>query len=176
MKSSLFLRFVFALVLSLFAMAAWSQAPSSSASSRVAAAPRGHEFPACCTNCPPSGCTGCNAYSGSGNLNCGSGLLKADCTMTNNQVSCTKDESTSSAVRPGAATQLAAPPRQSRASIDLVCGGKTFTLSTGNDKGSCSVNESGTGAACADGYGGGAKASCDKGCVSSSGAGSCSTK
>ena len=49
------------------------------------------EFPACCESCPASGCTGCN--SGPPGLTCGSGLIKAECKVTNNEASCKKDDS-----------------------------------------------------------------------------------
>jgi hypothetical protein len=52
--------------------------------------PGASEFPACCEYCPAGGCTGCNA--GPEGLNCGPGLIKAECTMTNNQASCKKSE------------------------------------------------------------------------------------
>jgi len=47
------------------------------------------EFPACCKWCPPSGCTECN--SGPEGLNCGPGLIKAECSMKDNVVHCEKD-------------------------------------------------------------------------------------
>lgn len=57
----------------------------------IKAAPGGgKEFPACCKYCPPSGCTSCN--SGPEGLSCGSGLIRAECSMSNNQVNCKKDE------------------------------------------------------------------------------------
>lgn len=59
------------------------------------------EFPACCEYCPAGGCTGCNA--GPEGLNCGSGLIKAECTMKNDVTTCKKAESrmpTSSTLKP----------------------------------------------------------------------------
>lgn len=46
------------------------------------------EFPACCEYCPSGGCTGCNA--GPEGLNCGSGLIKAECSMKNDVTTCKK--------------------------------------------------------------------------------------
>jgi hypothetical protein len=57
------------------------------------------EFPACCEYCPAGGCTGCNA--GPEGLNCGPGLIKAECTMTNNVPTCKKEESRPAASGPG---------------------------------------------------------------------------
>lgn len=65
------------------------------------------------------------------------------------------------------------------AKVSLECGGRTFTLATGNDKGDCQVTFAGdgktqTGASCSDGKGNTASATCAKGgCTSSSGSGSC---
>ncbi|NIA67693.1 hypothetical protein HBA54_03740 [Pelagibius litoralis] len=47
------------------------------------------EFPACCDSCDQNGCTGCN--SGPEGLTCGSGLIKAECSISNNKVSCEED-------------------------------------------------------------------------------------
>lgn len=49
------------------------------------------EFPACCEYCPAGGCTGCNA--GPEGLNCGPGLIKAECTMKNDVTTCKKEAS-----------------------------------------------------------------------------------
>jgi len=49
------------------------------------------EFPACCEYCPAGGCTGCNA--GPEGLNCGTGLIKAECTMKNDNTTCKKASS-----------------------------------------------------------------------------------
>ncbi len=51
------------------------------------------EFPACCKWCPAGGCTNCN--SGPQGLNCGPGLIKAECSMKDNVVHCKKAESRS---------------------------------------------------------------------------------
>jgi hypothetical protein len=49
------------------------------------------EFPACCEYCPSGGCTGCNA--GPEGLNCGPGLIKAECSMKNDVTTCKKESS-----------------------------------------------------------------------------------
>jgi hypothetical protein len=60
------------------------------------------------------------------------------------------------------------------ASIDLSCGGKTYTVGTGTNKGEC--QSSGQNAVCGDGRGNAAEVSCASGCIKTSGAGSCSIK
>lgn len=60
---------------------------------RVVPPPGEVEFPACCDSCGESGCTGCN--SGPEGLTCGSGLIKAECSISNNKVSCEEDTSSS---------------------------------------------------------------------------------
>ena len=68
----------------------------------------------------------------------------------------------------------------SYASIDLSCGGKTYTIKTGTDGGRCDVttydNPKHNVAICQDGTKGGGGANCTDGCVSSEGTGSCSVK
>jgi len=72
------------------------------------------------------------------------------------------------------------PNKVAYASIDLSCGGKTYTVKTGTEGGSCSVttysNPKNNVAICSDGSKGGGGANCTDGCVSSEGAGSCSNK
>ncbi|HIC81956.1 MAG TPA: hypothetical protein EYP07_13505 [Kiloniellaceae bacterium] len=49
------------------------------------------EFDACCDDCSqPGGCTGCN--SGPEGLNCGLGLIAADCQVVNDVVTCVKKD------------------------------------------------------------------------------------
>lgn len=59
------------------------------------------------------------------------------------------------------------------ASISLVCGNKTYTVSTGNKGGECKSGGNGNNAICDDGHGNGAEVLCSSGCTSSSGSGSC---
>lgn len=69
------------------------------------------------------------------------------------------------------------PPRPTPvlATIDLNCGNRTFTVSTGNNSGSCTIVDKI--ANCGDGLGGNtAAAACESGCISSSGSGSCKLK
>src|SRR5258705_273518 len=72
------------------------------------------------------------------------------------------------------------PSKVAYASIDLSCGGKTYTVKTGTDGGNCSVstydNPKNNVAICSDGAKGGGGANCTDGCVSSEGAGSCTVK
>ncbi|NIA67694.1 hypothetical protein HBA54_03745 [Pelagibius litoralis] len=49
-------------------------------------------FEACCDSCPAGGCTGCNSYPGVPHLNCGSGLIKANCQVVDDTVTCVKDD------------------------------------------------------------------------------------
>ncbi|GAB4367241.1 MAG: hypothetical protein Kow00114_25750 [Kiloniellaceae bacterium] len=63
------------------------------------------EFPACCEYCPAGGCTGCNA--GPEGLNCGSGLIKAECTMKNDVTTCKKAELN---VKPAGSGKLKSSP------------------------------------------------------------------
>lgn len=78
-------------------------------------------------------------------------------------------------IPPGGITQ----PGVAYASIDLSCGGKTYTIKTGTDGGRCDVttydNPKQNVAICSDGGNGGG-ANCTDGCVSSEGKGSCSVK
>jgi hypothetical protein len=64
------------------------------------------------------------------------------------------------------------------ASVDLVCGGSTYTVSTGNgNKGAeCKTGGNGNNAICDDGQGNGAEVNCSSGCSSSKGSGSCKVK
>lgn len=72
-----------------------------------------------------------------------------------------------------ATTKIGAPVKKSKASIDLDCGSKTITLSTGTGGGECTVD--GGSATCKDGTNGG-MASCKGGCNMTSGSGTCSKK
>jgi hypothetical protein len=56
------------------------------------------------------------------------------------------------------------------ASIDLKCGDTTYTVSTGDNQGECKTGPGAQNATCGS-KGGGAKASCASGCMSSSGSG-----
>ena len=71
---------------------------------------------------------------------------------------------------------IRARPRTSRTNLDVNCGSEKYTISTGTEGGNCSVTAPGSGGGgggiCADGNNG-ASVSCDTGCVSSSGSGSC---
>lgn len=75
----------------------------------------------------------------------------------------------------GSLTSRPAPP--AKATLDVQCGAKTYTISTGTDSGTCTATPPGTGGGggggCHDSHGNAAAASCDTGCTSSSGAGSC---
>jgi len=66
------------------------------------------------------------------------------------------------------------------ATTSVKCGDTIYEVSTGNTAGNCgtAVNESGqtTGATCEDRRGNGASASCQGGCGTSSGSGSCTIK
>jgi hypothetical protein len=64
------------------------------------------------------------------------------------------------------------------ASVDLVCGGTTYTVSTGNsNKGAeCQTGGNGNNALCDDGQGNKAEVNCSYGCKSAGGSGSCKVK
>jgi hypothetical protein len=62
------------------------------------------------------------------------------------------------------------------ASIDLVCGNRTYTVSTGNKSGECKTGGNGNNAVCGDGHGNAAEVNCFSGCSSSNGSGSCTAK
>ncbi|UBF25360.1 hypothetical protein K9N68_27750 [Kovacikia minuta CCNUW1] len=68
--------------------------------------------------------------------------------------------------------------KPSKATLDVKCGGNTFTISTGNDQGTCTATPPGSGGggggACSDGSGNTASVSCDTGCSGATGSGSCS--
>jgi hypothetical protein len=61
------------------------------------------------------------------------------------------------------------------ASIDLTCGDKTYTVSTGNKQGECQSGGAGNNAICTD-NGNKAEVNCTAGCKSSHGSGSCTVK
>jgi hypothetical protein len=77
-------------------------------------------------------------------------------------------------VYPGGGGTGVAPPIF--ASVDLVCGGKTYTVSTGNKSGECKTGGNGNNAICDDGHGNGAEVLCSSGCKSANGSGSCTAK
>jgi hypothetical protein len=64
----------------------------------------------------------------------------------------------------------------SYASVDLVCGGKTYTVSTGNKSGECKTGGNGNNGLCDDGHGNSAEVNCSSGCSSAKGSGSCAVK
>ena len=64
----------------------------------------------------------------------------------------------------------------SYASVDLVCGSRTYTVSTGNKSGDCKTGGNGNNAICDDGHGNGAEINCSSGCASAKGSGSCTAK
>jgi cytochrome c5 len=67
--------------------------PTVSGPATLKATPKGKQrFEACCTSCPAGGCTGCNAYPDTPNLNCGSGLIKANCQVVNDTTTCVRDD------------------------------------------------------------------------------------
>jgi hypothetical protein len=70
-------------------------------------------------------------------------------------------------------TTIAKPPQVLKSTIEKTCGDKTYVLSTGTKKGTCGTGV--TVAECSDGANS-ARATCSKGCESSTGAGSCTTK
>ena len=87
-------------------------------------------------------------------------------------------KTTSGASSPGAPkgpTTLANPVRKTKASIDVTCGDKTFTLSTGTKTGACSATTDG-GATCMDGDVITAQADCKTGCQMTRLNGSCTAK
>jgi hypothetical protein len=62
-------------------------------------------------------------------------------------------------------------------SIDLDCGGRIYTVSTGDNAGQCSAeSRDGVKSVNCDGSGGRGSANCAIGCTSASGSGSCSVK
>ena len=60
------------------------------------------------------------------------------------------------------------------ATIDLSCGDKTYTVSTGNNKGEC--KSSGQNAVCGDNSGNSTEVSCASGCINAKGSASCTVK
>lgn len=66
-------------------------------------------------------------------------------------------------------------PALAQASISIKCGGDTYTVSTGNSKGSCKTSKVGDTkyAECTDSSGNSAGAACDVGCDYSKGSGGC---
>jgi hypothetical protein len=62
------------------------------------------------------------------------------------------------------------------ASVDVTCGDKTYSVSTGNNKGECKSNGNGNSAVCDDGKGNSSEVFCSTGCGSAKGSGSCSVK
>jgi len=64
------------------------------------------------------------------------------------------------------------------ATIDLKCGDRTYTVSTGNSQGDCTAGPTTPAgqATCTDGKGNAAEVSCAHGCMNSHGSGSCSIK
>ena len=60
------------------------------------------------------------------------------------------------------------------ATIDLSCGDKTYTVSTGNNKGEC--QSSGQNAVCGDSGGNSTEVSCASGCMNAKGSASCTVK
>jgi hypothetical protein len=76
---------------------------------------------------------------------------------------------------PKGPAKLATPVRKTKASIDVTCDGKTFSLSTGTTTGACSATTNG-GAVCVDGDVVTAQASCSTGCQMTRLNGSCTAK
>ncbi len=109
---------------------------------------------------------------------CGSGQT---CEATETSCACfTADPASVRPTRPASGIGSLAPrplPPQF-ATIDVSCGADTFTISTGNDSGTCTATAPGSGGGgggtCTDGSGNSASVDCDTGCTSASGAGSCS--
>lgn len=67
--------------------------PTVSGPSSIKNVPPGEQkFEACCSACPAGGCTGCNAYPNTPHLNCGSGLIKANCQVVDNKATCIRDD------------------------------------------------------------------------------------
>lgn len=105
---------------------------------------------------------------------CGEGK---DCQATPTGCACFKAEDSSSNQTPRRISIFTSrPPPPSKATLDVKCGDDTYTISTGNDAGSCGATAPGKGGggggSCSDGTNG-ASANCDTGCVSSAGSGSC---
>lgn len=176
MSSIAMFRAVFGAALLLCAFAAQAQIQTTTRPAQLMPATGGTGFGACCTNCPAGGCTGCNAYPGDEKISCGGSLIAADCTMKDNVVSCKKDAATVSPVVRTGSNTLAMPIRKVGAAIDLVCGNRTYTLNTGNNKGGCGVGVNSDIGKCTDQNGNSAQASCAAGCTGSTGSGSCSAK
>lgn len=67
--------------------------PAAGAPSAYQLKPKGEvKFEACCTSCQAGGCTGCNAYPNTPHLNCGTGLIKANCQVVNDTTTCVRDD------------------------------------------------------------------------------------
>jgi len=67
--------------------------PTATGPSSLKSVPPGEQrFEACCSACPAGGCTGCNAYPNTPHLNCGSGLIKANCQVVDNKATCIRDD------------------------------------------------------------------------------------
>lgn len=64
----------------------------------------------------------------------------------------------------------------SQATVDLVCGDKTYTVSTGNKSGECKTGGNGNNGICDDGRGNSSEVNCSSGCASAKGSGSCTVK
>jgi hypothetical protein len=62
------------------------------------------------------------------------------------------------------------------ATLDLNCGDRTYTVSTGNNKGECQSSGTGKNAVCGDNSGNSAEVSCASGCLNAKGSGSCKLK
>ncbi|MEQ8356730.1 MAG: hypothetical protein RH942_14400 [Kiloniellaceae bacterium] len=94
------IRYLFCITVVGALLAAGGFAQAQNRSVLLKAPPPGQtEFPACCDSCNSNGCTGCN--SGPEGLNCGTGLIKAECTVTNNEASCKEDKSRPGTKLPG---------------------------------------------------------------------------
>jgi hypothetical protein len=62
------------------------------------------------------------------------------------------------------------------ASIDVECGDKTYTVGTGSKKGECQKGSDRKSGICADIAGNEAQVTCENGCITTKGSGSCSLK
>ena len=62
------------------------------------------------------------------------------------------------------------------ASLDIACGDKIYTVTTGNNKGECASSGNGNHAMCEDGEGNSTKMTCANGCGGSTGKGRCEIK